>query len=92
LSDNGGEFDSKDVQTNLCSRGIMQRLTAPYTPQQKGGCERENLMIVEMAHTSLFVRLLKGPSTQEVTRARGAVATYANSVTCSSKLSYVGLG
>jgi hypothetical protein len=25
-------------------------------------------------------------------RTRGAVATYANSVTCSSKLSYVGLG
>lgn len=51
LSDNGGEFDNEDVREILSSEGITQRLTAPYTPEQNGGCEREMRTIVEMART-----------------------------------------
>lgn len=51
LSDNGGEFDCKEVKSILAESGISQRLTAPYTPQQNGGSERENRTIVEMART-----------------------------------------
>lgn len=50
LSDNGGEFDNKDVQDILQKKGITQRLTAPYTPQQNAS-ERENRTLVEMART-----------------------------------------
>jgi hypothetical protein len=51
LSDNGGEFDNEGVRRILCSNGITQRLTAPYTPQQNGCSERDNRTIVEMART-----------------------------------------
>lgn len=51
LSDNGGEFDNLAVRTILKKYGISQRLTAPYTPEQNGSCERENRTIVEMART-----------------------------------------
>ena len=51
LSDNGGEFDNAEVRDLLQRKGVTQRLTAPYTPQQNGGSERENRTIVEMART-----------------------------------------
>ncbi|GAB0098710.1 uncharacterized protein DMENIID0001_144840 [Sergentomyia squamirostris] len=51
LSDNGGEFDNKDVKEILQMNGIRQRLTAPYTPQQNGEVERENRTVVEMIRT-----------------------------------------
>jgi transposase InsO family protein len=51
LSDNGGEFDCEEVKRILSENGILQRLTAPYTPEQNGGSERENRTIVEMART-----------------------------------------
>jgi transposase InsO family protein len=51
LSDNGGEFDCEEVKRILSENGISQRLTAPYTPEQNGGSERENRTIVEMART-----------------------------------------
>lgn len=51
LSDNGGEFDCEEVKCILSESGITQRLTAPYTPEQNGGSERENRTIVEMART-----------------------------------------
>lgn len=51
LSDNGGEFDNAEVKQILRSNGITQRLTAPYTPEQNGGSERENRTLVEMART-----------------------------------------
>ncbi|KAK7603621.1 hypothetical protein V9T40_003620 [Parthenolecanium corni] len=51
LSDNGGEFDNGDVRALLQEYGVIQRLTAPYTPQQNGAVERENRTIVEMART-----------------------------------------
>lgn len=51
LSDNGGEFDCSGVREILQEAGITFRLTAPYTPEQNGGVERENRTIVEMART-----------------------------------------
>lgn len=51
LSDNGGEFDNEDVRKILKQEGINQRFTAPYTPEQNGGIERENRTVVEMART-----------------------------------------
>lgn len=51
LSDNGGEFDNEGVRTILRSKGITQRLTAPYTPEQNGSSEREFRTVVEMART-----------------------------------------
>lgn len=51
LSDNGGEFDNSAVRETLKTRGITQRLTAPFTPEQNGGSERENRTVVEMART-----------------------------------------
>ena len=51
LSDNGTEFVNNEVKKILTRNGINQKLTAPYTPQQNGGVERENRTIVEMART-----------------------------------------
>ena len=51
LSDNGGEFDNEEVRNILRVNGITQQLTAPYTPEQNGGSERDNRTIVEMART-----------------------------------------
>lgn len=51
LSDNGGEFDNKEVREILATHGIKQRLTMPYTPEQNGCSERENRTLVEAART-----------------------------------------
>ncbi|GBO30829.1 Retrovirus-related Pol polyprotein from transposon TNT 1-94 [Araneus ventricosus] len=51
ISDNGGEFDNKEVRMVLKKKGVVQRFTAPYTSEQNGGSERENRTIVEMART-----------------------------------------
>lgn len=51
LSDNGGEFDNEAVRKILREYGVIQRLTAPYTPQQNGGSERDFRTIIEMART-----------------------------------------
>lgn len=49
FSDNGREFDNKQVKDTLQKEGIIQRLTMPYTPQQNGCSERENRTVVETA-------------------------------------------
>lgn len=51
MNDNGGEFDNKKFQAILKEEGIIQRLTAPYTPQQNGSSGREMRTIVETART-----------------------------------------
>ncbi|KAF2904116.1 hypothetical protein ILUMI_02069 [Ignelater luminosus] len=51
LSDNGGELDNKDVRDMLQTEGITQRLTAPYTPEQNDGSEREFRTCIVMART-----------------------------------------
>lgn len=57
LSDNGGEFDNKEVQEILRAEGITQRLTAPYTPQQNDGSEREMRTIIEIVRTFKYSNL-----------------------------------
>ncbi|XP_076933425.1 uncharacterized protein LOC143599326 [Bidens hawaiensis] len=42
-SDNGGEFCSKEFNMFCDNEGIRHNLTAPYTPQQKGGSERKSV-------------------------------------------------
>ncbi|GBN59690.1 hypothetical protein AVEN_35779-1 [Araneus ventricosus] len=49
ISDNGGEFDNKEVRMFLKKKGVVKRFTAPYTPEQNGGSERENRTIVKIA-------------------------------------------
>jgi hypothetical protein len=52
-SDNGGEYTGKAVKDFLAKRGIIQELTAPYTPQQNGMAERKNRTLCEMARSML---------------------------------------
>ena len=47
LSDNGKEFDNREVRRILQKEGINHRLTMPYTPEQNGTSERENRTVVE---------------------------------------------
>jgi transposase InsO family protein len=54
LSDNGGEFDNEKVRNILKENGIVQRLTAPYTPEKNGNTERENHTVVEIARTLVY--------------------------------------
>lgn len=51
ISDNGGEMDNRAIRDILSSEGVTQRLTAPYTPQQNGICERDFRTTIEMART-----------------------------------------
>lgn len=46
FSDNR-EFHRAAVEENLESKGIEQRLSAPYSPAPNGGSERQNGTIVE---------------------------------------------
>jgi len=39
-TDNGSEFDNKAFRSFLAARGIVSRLTCPYTSQQNGHAER----------------------------------------------------
>ena len=61
LSDNGGEFDNFDVRRLLKKHGVIQRLTAPYTPQQNGSSERENRTVIEMARTLRYTSKVQFP-------------------------------
>ncbi|GBM27722.1 hypothetical protein AVEN_25345-1 [Araneus ventricosus] len=40
-----------EVRMFLKNKGVVQRFTATYTPEQNGGSERENRTIVEMPRT-----------------------------------------
>lgn len=55
-SDNGREYENKEVRQYLESRGIVHETTAPYTPQQNGKAERENRTIVESARTMIHAK------------------------------------
>lgn len=54
LSDNGGEFDNKEVKAILQNERIIRRLTTPYTPEQNSMSEREMRTIVEMTRTFMY--------------------------------------
>lgn len=48
-SDNGSEYTSLNFSKLCTEAGIEHQLTAPYTPQQNGVCERKNRTVLEMA-------------------------------------------
>jgi len=52
-TDNGGEYESKELTEYLKRKGIKHQRTAPYSPQQNGVSERLNRTIVEMARAML---------------------------------------
>ena len=59
-SDNGREYVNERMTSYLQSLGIVHELTAPYTPEQNGKAERDNLTIVECARTLLNAKGLPG--------------------------------
>ncbi|CAL9022249.1 unnamed protein product [Prunus brigantina] len=59
-SDGGGEFLSKVFTYFLASKGIVHRLSCPYTPQQNGLAERKNRHIIETTITLLTAAALPG--------------------------------
>jgi transposase InsO family protein len=50
-SDRGGEYLNQDFKDFLTENGIVQNLTAPYTPQQNGVCERRNRTLLDMVQS-----------------------------------------
>ncbi|GBP89773.1 Retrovirus-related Pol polyprotein from transposon TNT 1-94 [Eumeta japonica] len=57
-SDNGLEFENRDVKEIFTSRGITHQTTVPYTPEQNGKVERENRTLVVVARTMIHERNL----------------------------------
>lgn len=57
-TDGGGEFTSKRFEAYLSQQGVRHEVTAPYSPDQNGFCERDNMIIMEgvrsLLHTSGF--------------------------------------
>lgn len=58
LSDGGKEYDNSTYKELLANNGIIFRKTAPYTPQQNGGAERENRTIMESARSMVEAKNL----------------------------------
>ena len=52
LSDNGGEYISREFESYLKSKGIRHELTIPHTPQQNGVAERMSARSI-IAHARL---------------------------------------
>ncbi|CAL8153025.1 unnamed protein product [Prunus armeniaca] len=59
-SDGGSEFLSKAFTDFFASKGIVHRLSCPYTPQQNGLAKRKNRHIIETAITLLTAAALPG--------------------------------
>ena len=53
-SDNGGEYQSSDLQKYLEGHGIIHQTTCSNTPQQNGVVERKNRYLLEVVRTSLI--------------------------------------
>ncbi|RVW90873.1 Retrovirus-related Pol polyprotein from transposon TNT 1-94 [Vitis vinifera] len=54
-SDNGGEYQSSDLQKYLEGHGIIHQTTCSNTPQQNGVAERKNRHLLEVVRASLIV-------------------------------------
>ena len=52
-TDRGGEFNSQEFGSFCKNHGIRKQLTAAYTPQQNGVCERKNRTILNMVRSLL---------------------------------------
>ncbi|RVW22117.1 Retrovirus-related Pol polyprotein from transposon TNT 1-94 [Vitis vinifera] len=53
-SDNGGEYQSSDLQKYLEGHGIIHQTTCSNTPQQNGVSERKNRHLLEVVRASLI--------------------------------------
>ncbi|GBN42641.1 Retrovirus-related Pol polyprotein from transposon TNT 1-94 [Araneus ventricosus] len=51
LIDGGTEFSNSEVKVLLASKGIINRISMPYTPEQNGAAERENRTLVKCARS-----------------------------------------
>ncbi|WJZ83066.1 hypothetical protein VitviT2T_002777 [Vitis vinifera] len=54
-SDNGGEYQSSDLQKYLEGHGIIHQTTCSNTPQQNGVAKRKNRHLLEVVRASLIV-------------------------------------
>jgi transposase InsO family protein len=54
ISDNGGEFTSKEFMDYCNNHGIKRQFSVARTPQQNGVVERKNMTIQEMARTMIM--------------------------------------
>jgi transposase InsO family protein len=52
-SDNGSEFKNLQVEEYFEEEGIKHEFSAPYTPQQNGVAERNNMTLINMSRTML---------------------------------------
>jgi transposase InsO family protein len=52
-SNNGTEFKNSQIEGFLEQEGIRHEFSSPYTPQQNGVVERNNMTILDMAMTLL---------------------------------------
>ena len=57
-SDRGGEYIDSELQSFLCSKGIIFQCTVPRCPQQNGISERKNRTLLEAIRTTLMYRNL----------------------------------
>ncbi|RVW31138.1 Retrovirus-related Pol polyprotein from transposon TNT 1-94 [Vitis vinifera] len=53
-SDNGGDYQSSDLQKYLEGHGIIHQTTCSNTPQQNGVSEQKNWHLLEVFHASLI--------------------------------------
>ena len=53
-SNNGGEFDNKELHDYFQTHGLYHETTCSQTPQQNGVAERKNIHILEIAHALLI--------------------------------------
>jgi transposase InsO family protein len=53
MSDNGGEYTSKEFVNSCKNVGIKRELSTPYNPQQNGVAERKNRTIMEAVKTMI---------------------------------------
>lgn len=56
LCDGGKEFDNAEVKKILESKEINFRKSMPYTPEQNGAAERENMILVESSRTMIYAK------------------------------------
>jgi transposase InsO family protein len=66
-TNNGGEFESLQIEDLCKSAGIKRQLTVPYNPQQNGVVKRKNKTICEAAKEMMFDQDLPNSLWEEAT-------------------------